>query len=51
MPSRLLKRKYRKAGHSDMTIRRAKERLAVDSFRPSGQPYWFWALPDKKQKS
>lgn len=51
MLSRLLKRKYRKAGLSERTINRAKKRLAIDSFRPSGQPYWFWALPDKKQKS
>ncbi|MDX1688371.1 MAG: AAA family ATPase [Candidatus Promineifilaceae bacterium] len=50
-PSRLLKAKYLAAGLSDMTIRRAKKRLAVDSFRPSGQRRWFWALPDKKQKS
>jgi len=51
VPSRLLKLKYRKAGLSDATINRAKKRLAVDAYRPSGQRYWFWALPGKKQKS
>lgn len=51
VPSRVLKLKYRKAGLSDMTIRRAKKRLDIDSYRPSGQSHWFWTLPDKMQES